>query len=432
MRHARESSSRTRPPGCVRHHIRHTTFILAALALLPLGVTSPSHAQDVPGLTVTRYASPVQGPARLDFAPDGTLFCGRDDAGGSGTALKIIRVDPITRASAEYGAATIPDPDVALFDSAGVVSGVAGSVLVGGVVSGSTGRISAIRPDGTVVTLWQSTSISNPAEMKFDSTGRLVFAEASERKVMVSTGAAPTTLYTISGTAAPGYLALDASDRIYTSCSDGRIRVHAPDGTLLDDSLTSFNGLASIEFGEGGVFGTDLYALERASNTLYRVDSTGAVSVFGTGFNVGIGDIAFGRYGDLYVGLNVPDGVLRISEASATGVPAGAALPILLSRAYPNPFVSEVTIECAVSRGGEAGAMGAEPRVGIYDTAGRLVRRLARDGGARVASDASGAIRYRWDGRDESGRATGAGVFFYRADVGGKAAGSGKLITLSR
>ncbi|MFN0151764.1 MAG: FlgD immunoglobulin-like domain containing protein, partial [bacterium] len=64
--------------------------------------------------------------------------------------------------------------------------------------------------------------------------------------------------------------------------------------------------------------------------------------------------------------------------------------------------------------------------VKIYDVQGRLVRAL--DETRFEAGNASIA----WDGREADGRRVAPGVFFYRVDLDGKTAGSGKLVTLSR
>jgi flagellar hook assembly protein FlgD len=52
-------------------------------------------------------------------------------------------------------------------------------------------------------------------------------------------------------------------------------------------------------------------------------------------------------------------------------------------------------------------------RLIIYDIAGRCVRRLV-DGRSEA-----GAYEVLWDGRSDGGRSAGAGVYFYRLEVGG-------------
>ncbi len=73
--------------------------------------------------------------------------------------------------------------------------------------------------------------------------------------------------------------------------------------------------------------------------------------------------------------------------------------------ASPNPFYGNVAIRLTLPEAREAD-------VAIFDLAGRLVRRLHR------GTLHSGAQRFTWDGRDERGRAAGAGVYFARLEAG--------------
>jgi hypothetical protein len=60
----------------------------------------------------------------------------------------------------------------------------------------------------------------------------------------------------------------------------------------------------------------------------------------------------------------------------------------------------------------------------VYDAAGRRVRVLV-DG-----DRPSGIYSSSWDGYDENGRRVSAGVYFYQLRVGGKAAGTGKVVVV--
>lgn len=402
-----------RPGRSVRRPLG--AFLLLATLLLRAPAVS---AQAVPGFDVAVYSTVID-PVRLAFGAGGALFVGRDPVvGGSSTPFKIHRV-ATDGSYAEYGNSTTPDPDAPIYDASGVVSGVAGSVIVGGIFSGSTGRISAIRPDGSVVTLSQSTAITNPSEFKFDSTGRLLFAENGTRRVFTMSGATPVPLYTISGTGAPAYLAIDATDRIYTSSSDGKIRLHAANGTLINDAFATFPGYCAIELGPGGIFGGDLYALDAGSGVLYRINAVGTVTAIGSGFT-DVADIAFGPDGNLYVSERALDRVLKISPSpSAVGEVVPARAPAL--RAFPNPFAAAVTVTydgpAATTPGG----------VAIFDAAGRLVRRLGDGEPADASAGGSTARAWNWDGRDDSGRPVPAGLFFLRP-AAGNSAGVLKLI----
>jgi hypothetical protein len=79
-------------------------------------------------------------------------------------------------------------------------------------------------------------------------------------------------------------------------------------------------------------------------------------------------------------------------------LPIGPA--VLLAPAFPNPMGRETTFAFRVPAGEEA-------TLEIVDVSGRLVRRFAVTGTGGPAS-------LGWDGRDDAGRETPAGVYFYR------------------
>jgi hypothetical protein len=71
----------------------------------------------------------------------------------------------------------------------------------------------------------------------------------------------------------------------------------------------------------------------------------------------------------------------------------------------PNPFRDHLGLDFALAEAGPA-------EVGVYDAAGRLVRRLQQ--GAVPA----GGQHLSWDGRDEAGQSVAAGVYFVRVQAG--------------
>jgi len=303
---------------------RKSTPRLAELVLGLIGslaATAAAAAQTVPGFQVSPYAT-VTDPVLLSFGPDGTLYAGRDPtASGSTTPVHVSSIgvggSPVT----SLGSAAISDPDCIVLDVAGTISGVPGTLLVSGLLgSTSIGRISGIRPDGSVVPVFDNGSWSNVVEMKFDLDGRLLFTALESRSIWVSTGGPPTILATLPGSAYPTYITIGPDNRIVVGSSDNVLRVYAADGTLLNGSLATFSGFGGVEYGRGGAFGSDLYAVDSSAGTLVRVSATGVKTTVGTGFATGFStkDIEFGASGDLFVSVNTADVVLRISSAWAS------------------------------------------------------------------------------------------------------------------
>lgn len=299
--------------------------IVTALVIATPGAATGQPA--VPGFTVETYATaPVHQISWISFDEStGTLYAGRDGS-SSGEPLRIYRVGPGGMPIEEYGDEIIADPDTVLFDAAGIISGVAGSVLVGGSVNGGTGKVSAIRPDETITTIWELSSLINPTEMAFDSTGRVLVGDNSTGTVQVSaTGETPSTLFTIPS--GPVSLAVGGADRIYTVAFGDRVpRIHNANGSVFMDPFIDLPGsfLASVVIGPGGLpWGRDAYFIDKAAGELLRVNDASEITVIGTGFET-YGDTEFGPDGALYVVDN--DSVSKI---------------IRIAPAAPIPTVSE-------------------------------------------------------------------------------------------
>ena len=313
---------------------------MAAGAALSIGVIAS--AQTVPGYQVHVYAN-VTDPVMLSFDSAGTLYAGRDangSGGGSGDPVKVHKVGPGGSPVIEWGANSIDDPDSVVVDETGVISGVPGSVLVGGMrYNTAIGEIHAVRPDQSVVLLYSSTQFQNVMEMKFDSTNRLVFASigysGNPSGVFVSTGSAPTRLFSLPFD--PFGLAFDAANNIYVSCADGKVRVYSAAGSLINGNYATLASWAAIEFGVGGALGADLFALEIDTGNIERIDGQGNASLFGTGFATDTGDLAFGPDGALYAGVFSQDIIYRITPAPV--VPGYLNCDGSVSFGDINPFV---------------------------------------------------------------------------------------------
>lgn len=277
-----------------------------------------SSAQSVPGYVVSPYASGVSGPVWLSFDASGALFCGRDTTtNGTPDPRFITRIGPGGSPVADWGVSATPDPDAVAVDTLGAVSGVPGSVLVGGIKTPNvSGSIRAIRPDQSVVELWQSTQWLNPSEMKFDANGRLVFADAITRQLRVSVaGESPTLIATLPAGSTPSSLAIAPDNRIFVANGNGRVFEYDSNGALLNGNFITFPGRVSIEFGAGGAWGFELYAVNTASGALQRVAANGVASQIGSGFASGFTDLAVGPDKRLYIGRFNAGDVLAIGAS---------------------------------------------------------------------------------------------------------------------
>ncbi len=265
-------------------------------------------AQTMPGFKVETYAT-VTDPVRLSFAPDGTLYVGRENAGSGGDpvdAVRIHRISPDGTVVDQYGP-QIDDPDAVLFDVDGHISSVPGSVLVGGNRAPGGARITAIYPDETTGIVHDWGTALNPTEMKVDTTGRLVFTSYPLKQVWVSEDGTAGALFTV--TAEPSSLALDTADNIYTVANDGTLWKHDAQGIQDQEWPVAPNTAGSIEFGRGGFFGGSLWT-QRGGN-LYRIDANGNRALVASGCPGG--DLAFGPDRALYIAVFDSDEIVRVT-----------------------------------------------------------------------------------------------------------------------
>jgi sugar lactone lactonase YvrE len=271
------------------------------------------------GYHVSVYAH-VPEPMKLSFAPDGTLYVGRQPG------ARIHRIAPGGHRVSEFGPPQV-DPDAVLFDPAGRIGGRRNSVLVGG--DGGNGILAAIFPNQMSSVIF-NTGFDDVDDMKFDHRGRLIFSDDVQR-VLSSSGGPPRVLF--STPSRPGSIAIDERNRIFVALSDGSIRIYNPNGSLADSAFAT--GLAGLDtylaFADepdrdrddddgdrdrhDHGHATPLYVL--SGTTLLRFDGNGHARTIGTGFVAGPSSgtgFVFGPDHALYVSDYYANRILRIAR----------------------------------------------------------------------------------------------------------------------
>lgn len=293
------------------------TMKLVRNLLLAFALTLPlagAMAQpQVPGAVTSSYAT-VPDPLSLSFGADGALYVGRDNSGSGGgnpDAVKIHRIGPGGSPVTEFGNSAIPDPDAVIVDRTGAISGIAGSVLVGGQTSPGVGAVWRVAPEGTVTTLWGASSLyNNTCGFAFDSQGRLLFTDGAQGRVYRSDGGTPTLLFNLGDAY---FIATDAADRIVVSPANnpGRLVLYSASGVLSNANFASVRLASPLARGPGGFWTTDLYAITAGGN-LVRVALDGTTTTVGADFNE-IEGLTFGPDGALYASDFNGDRIWRIA-----------------------------------------------------------------------------------------------------------------------
>jgi hypothetical protein len=255
------------------------------------------------------YATNVLHPHQLAFAPDGTLFVGRDPDGGA-TAVRIWQIAPGGWPVTEFGSRGIKDADGLVLDSAGSVSGEAGSLLVGSGIEG----LLKIAPNGAISTLipWSRT-FGNPNNLTFDRTSRLLstgyqpIPPSYDTAIVTLTASAVTKLCDVVGQVS--YLVVDPNNRILAyNPATSWTALYSSNGDLLNAQFIP--GWAAA-VGEGAFWGEDVYAVD-THGELLRVDLAGQTTAVGRGFT-NSGPMAFGHDGSLYVAAFDTHQILKIT-----------------------------------------------------------------------------------------------------------------------
>lgn len=300
--------------------------LVATMVAFSFAASAQAIDQSVFGVSASVYVDNIEGPLGLDFAPDGTLYVGRDltfSGGDSTTPTKIHKVAPGGGSFAEFGD-TIDDPDEVLVDVSGLYSGTPGSVLVAGKIGfAGAGFIKAIAPDGTTTLLTQTaTNDINVNGLGIMSDNTLVAGALEGNYYTFNTGTNQLDPYFSMGNST-GNVAIDDQDRIYAMVgvlggTPGDINRYDPNTntvSVFQSGYTVTPAASLIAFGPGDAFwGSDMYTYDRGTGELFRVTTAGVSTVIGSGFDSGfVADLEFGPDGALYVSLFQDNQVIRFA-----------------------------------------------------------------------------------------------------------------------
>ncbi len=263
----------------------------------------------VPGVTTRLYSQLEAGhrPYTLALDASGVLYVSSDNNAIEGRFILSVPVgggSPLN-----FSTERIYDPDGVIVDRTGSYSGVAGAVLVGcSDTSGATGRIRAVRPDGTNFTVaGPSTELNNNDTMAFDSLGRLYIDVYGNRTVARMNGSVPTAILTLPPGVSGGVIEIDHLDRLWIACTDGNLRRYSLAG-VLEATIRVSNASLGMGRSDGGLFERGIYVIDRQSGILSRVNAQDGLEAVGSGF------------GEVYHAVFDASGAMYVAEYESTRV----------------------------------------------------------------------------------------------------------------
>lgn len=116
-------------------------------------------------------------------------------------------------------------------------------------------------------------------------------------------------------------------------------------------------------------------------------------------------------------GWYIDDVAFETDRAASTPSAGDLQTRIVLEPARPNPFSQATEVRLSLPSASDLG-------VRVYNASGRVVRTL--HGGAAAA----GRHVLLWDGQDDRGHEMPAGAYFYKIELNGKTAGTGRLLRI--
>ncbi|MEL7473680.1 MAG: hypothetical protein AAGK04_10220 [Planctomycetota bacterium] len=278
-------------------------------------------AQTATGFTVESYADVIE-PRRLSFdAATGDLYVGH----GSNSAREISVVSGADQSVATFGG-LLSDADAVYFDSDGMLTGLAGQVLVGS----GTGLFAAANGSSTPLVLPATGGFSNPTEFVSDGAGTVYFTDYQGMAVLSLNGGSVSPVVTGLAPTVEG-LAIGPGGTLYTSDRSGTLRSHSGPGDTQDIWTSAGAEYRWMTESDGsGSIGEGLIVWDQTSSELLLFEDyefSMAPTVLGTSFG-GVKGLEFGPDGYLYIS-NSADQILRLVPIPAPGALAGLGVGLL-------------------------------------------------------------------------------------------------------
>jgi hypothetical protein len=306
---------------------------LLAVVFVMVGQTpswaAPLPVVNLPGYTVSVYAH-MEEPANLWARVSGQVFVGHQLLEWQPNNNQNVNRDilPVRRISADQSSIENPagnvrfnDPDVVAVDELGMLTGEVGSIVVGRAVNGSSGKLSVIRPDGTVVESFVATTSQfvNPSQAVFDSSGALLFTDGSGRRLVrvrnIAGSIVVDTLRTFSSDVF-GLARDPATGDLYVAQNSGAlngtiVRLNAS-GVVLNPSFGVADVGGPMTWGAAIGFGPGLFCHSASVGKLYYFNPLGGdPTLIGTGFSDATVPGVVADYGGLAI---LPNGSLLVSD----------------------------------------------------------------------------------------------------------------------
>jgi hypothetical protein len=337
----------TKPIRKTTNHLLGAT--LFALVISPVSLYAEAEIAVPEGFLAQTFVAGISGPTALVFGPGGAfgddLFVAEGAFEGVGRILKIDRSGAI---SSFASSPLLEFPKGAAFDLSGSFSGdlfVSLDVYCPGPIpsSCSSGGVVRITPAGAVSYFLDAFATSpglfgafdlafGPggafgdnlflADAELDSSGLgniLNVSPDGSLGVFVPSGsikgASSLAFDRIGNFGGDLFVADPFTDPTFVNGTDSIMRV-TPDGMASQfASSPLLSNPTALAFDTVGHFGHDLFVLDAGANAIYRVDATGTVTPFATGFSFYIwgGNLAFGPSGDLFVADFFTGRIIRIS-----------------------------------------------------------------------------------------------------------------------